>query len=282
MKLIKLALFDLRRGLREEWIKLAFAFVVCIACCSLMCFQLSVYKEVNGIDKHIPISAMDFILYNLRGMKLYSPNMEGEQYFLPAVWMFNQVMIALIVGYFPVRDLSGYGKNTLLRTKSRSRWLLSKIIWIVCMVAAYYILIYMATLVFCVFTGNSLSFMPTEFITSLFYDIDLQNVYVENLMLCIIIMPLITSIVVSIVQVALSYVVSPYISFLAIIALMLSSTYISNPALIGNASMIIRSKFATPVGLSVEECLLYLVVYLAAALIVGFLYFKNKDILYKG
>ena len=30
MKLFKLALFDLRRGIREEWIKLAFAFIVCV------------------------------------------------------------------------------------------------------------------------------------------------------------------------------------------------------------------------------------------------------------
>ena len=280
MKLFKLALFDLRRGIREEWIKLAFAFIVCIACCTLMFSQLLQYNQDNGINENISISVMDFILYNLRGMKLYSPNMDG-QYLLPAVWMFNQVMIALIVGYYPVRDLNGYGKNTLLRTQSRSRWLLSKLVWIVCMVIAYYIVIYSASFIFALFTGNSLSFMPGEYITRLFYDIDLQDIYVENFVIFIITMPMLTSIVASIVQVMMSYIISPFISFLAIIVVMLSSTYISNPALIGNASMVIRSRFATPVGFTVEETVLYLAIYLIAALIIGLVYFGNKDILNK-
>ena len=280
MKLFKLALFDLRRGIREEWIKLAFAFIVCIACCTLMFSQLLQYNQDNRINENISISVMDFILYNLRGMKLYSPNMDG-QYLLPAVWMFNQVMIALIVGYYPVRDLNGYGKNTLLRTQSRSRWLLSKLVWIVCMVIAYYIVIYSASFIFALFTGNSLSFMPGEYITRLFYDIDLQDIYVENFVIFIITMPMLTSIVASIVQVMMSYIISPFISFLAIIVVMLSSTYISNPALIGNASMVIRSRFATPVGFTVEETVLYLAIYLIAALIIGFVYFGNKDILNK-
>ena len=280
MKLFKLALFDLRRGIREEWIKLAFAFIVCIACCTLMFSQLLQYNQDNGINENISISVMDFILYNLRGMKLYSPNMDG-QYLLPAVWMFNQVMIALIVGYYPVRDLNGYGKNTLLRTQSRSRWLLSMLVWIVCMVIAYYIVIYSASFIFALFTGNSLSFMPGEYITRLFYDIDLQDIYVENFVIFIITMPMLTSIVASIVQVMMSYIISPFISFLAIIVVMLSSTYISNPALIGNASMVIRSRFATPVGFTVEETVLYLAIYLIAALIIGFVYFGNKDILNK-
>ncbi|MDY4084461.1 hypothetical protein [Ruminococcus sp. YE282] len=280
MKLFKLALFDLRRGIREEWIKLAFAFIVCIACCTLMFSQLLQYNQDNGINENISISVMDFILYNLRGMKLYSPNMDG-QYLLPAVWMFNQVMIALIVGYYPVRDLNGYGKNTLLRTQSRSRWLLSKLVWIVCMVIAYYIVIYSASFIFALFTGNSLSFMPGEYITRLFYDIDLQDIYVENFVIFIITMPMLTSIVASIVQVMMSYIISPFISFLAIIVVMLSSTYISNPALIGNASMVIRSRFATPVGFTAEETVLYLAIYLIAALIIGFVYFGNKDILNK-
>ena len=280
MKLFKLALFDLRRGIREEWIKLAFAFIVCIACCTLMFSQLLQYNQDNGINENISISVMDFILYNLRGMKLYSPNMDG-QYLLPAVWMFNQVMIALIVGYYPVRDLNGYGKNTLLRTQSRSRWLLSKLVWIVCMVIAYYIVIYSASFIFALFTGNSLSFMPGEYITRLFYDIDLQDIYVENFVIFIITKPMLTSIVARIVQVMMSYIISPFISFLAIIVVMLSSTYISNPALIGNASMVIRSRFATPVGFTVEETVLYLAIYLIAALIIGFVYFGNKDILNK-
>ena len=242
--------------------------------------QLLQYNQDNGINENISISVMDFILYNLRGMKLYSPNMDG-QYLLPAVWMFNQVMIALIVGYYPVRDLNGYGKNTLLRTQSRSRWLLSKLVWIVCMVIAYYIVIYSASFIFALFTGNSLSFMPGEYITRLFYDIDLQDIYVENFVIFIITMPMLTSIVASIVQVMMSYIISPFISFLAIIVVMLSSTYISNPALIGNASMVIRSRFATPVGFTVEETVLYLAIYLIAALIIGFVYFGNKDILNK-
>ena len=123
--------------------------------------------------------------------------------------------------------------------------------------------------------------MPGEYITRLFYDIDLQDIYVENFVIFIITMPMLTSIVASIVQVMMSYIISPFISFLAIIVVMLSSTYISNPALIGNASMVIRSRFATPVGFTAEETVLYLAIYLIAALIIGFVYFGNKDILNK-
>lgn len=281
MKLIKLVFFDLRRGVREEWLKFIFAFIVCIGCCSLMCHQLSLYHYANGINEDVKISLMDFIIYNLRGMKLYSPNMDG-QYLLPAVWMFNQVMIALIVGYYPVRDLEAYGKNTLLRTKSRVNWFLSKIIWTVFMVVVYYLILYIATFVFCVCTNNLLSIEPTEYIMYLFYDIDLKNIYVDNFIVFILTMPIATSVVASVMQVILSYIVNPFISFITVIVMMLSSTYIANPALIGNASMVIRSRFVSPVGFTIGECSMYLLLYLVIALVLGIIYFRKKDILNKG
>lgn len=277
MKFIRLTLFDMKRGFKEEWLKFILSFVVCIACCFLMSYQLTLYQRTNNIDSNISITVMDFVVYNLRGMKLYSPNLDG-QYLLPAVWMFNQIMIALIVGNYPVNDLNGYGINTLIRTKSRGKWLLSKIIWVICMVILYYIILYLATFMYVVLTNNSLSLVPSEYITKLFYDIDLCDIHIEYFIAFIILMPILTSIVVSVVQTMMSFIIRPFLSFILIIFIMLSSTYISNPLLIGNASMIIRSRFATPVGFSVEESASYLVIYFFLSLIIGFLYFNKKDI----
>ena len=280
MKLIKLSLFDVRNGFRQEWIKFLLSFFICIACCSLMYYQLSLYMRTNTVTENITPTFMDYILYNLRGMKLYSPNL-GEEYVLPAVWMFNQIMIALVIGYYPVKDLCGYGKNTLLRTKSRTFWLTSKVIWVVLMVVLYYVILYIATFIFCIITDSKISLVPSEYITNLFYDIDLKNIYVSNFIFCIIVMPILTSITASVMQMVLSFVVNPFISFLSLVGFMLLSTYYSVPILIGNASMIIRSKFIYPDGFTMETSLLYLALYLIVSLTTGFIYFRRKDILNK-
>lgn len=281
MKLIKLTWFDLKRGVRQEWIKFLFAFAVCIACCSLMKFQMDIYQKSNDLNESFNPCLMDFILYNLRGMKTYSPNLSGERYVLPAVWMFNQVMIAFIVGNYPSSSLKGYGRSILINSKSRVQWFMSKILWAASMTVVYYIVLYLATAVFCIFNGYSLSFIPTENITYTFYNVDFQKIYVDEFVLCLVFMPIITSIVASIIQTVLSFMINPYLSFIAIVVLMLSSTYKTTPALIGNCSMIIRTRFVTPMGIYIEHGLIFLSVYLVTALTVGLVYFYKKDILSK-
>ncbi len=278
MKLIKLISFDLRRGVRQEWAKLAFSGILAFCCCWLMAYQYYDYMNFNGITEYSRLSVMDFIIYNFRGMRVYSPDL-GEEYRLPAVWLIYQVFISLIVGYYPVRDLAGYGKNTLLRTRSRITWFLSKIIWTLCMVLVYYLIIFLAAVFFSLVSGNSLSFFPTYDATLLFGEIDLNTVYVETLTVYMIFIPFLISAVMSIVQVVASYIVSPFVSFIGISVFMVACTYVAKPWLVGNGSMILRTKFHSIYGFTAEDILLWLLIYLLSALIVGFIYFSRKDIL---
>ena len=140
MKLIKLSIFDIKRGFREERSKFLFTIFVCIAMCFLMHYQLHNYLAENHIKGDSSLSWFDYLFYNLKGDKVYNYQ-DGERFIMPANWICFQVIVALIVGYYPIRDLSGYGKNTLVRSQSRILWFTSKIILTVILVALFYVAI---------------------------------------------------------------------------------------------------------------------------------------------
>lgn len=279
MKLIKLSIFDIKRGFREERSKFLFTIIVCVAMCFLMHYQLHNYLAVNHIKGDSSLSWFDYLFYNLKGDKVYSYD---EQFRMPANWICNQVLVALIVGYYPIRDLSGYGKNTLVRSQSRVLWFTSKIILTVILVVLFYITIYCTTLVFGLFDSGNVSTNLNIEVTNLFYQVDISDIYMPTFIVYMLVVPLLTSMTISIVQVVLSFVVNPFISLVLIIGYFTLGTYYDSPFLIGNFSQIFRSKFFNVEdGRTMEQAFLYLGIIAVVFLVFGYIYFSKKDILNK-
>ena len=281
MKLIKLSIFDIKRGFREERSKFLFTIFVCIAMCFLMHYQLHNYLTVNHIKGDSSLSWFDYLFYNLKGDKVYNYQ-DGERFIMPANWICFQVIVALIVVYYPIRDLSGYGKNTLVRSKSRVLWFTSKIILTVILVALFYVAIYGTTLVFGLFDSGSVSTNLNVDVTNIFYQVDISDIYMPTFIVYMLVVPLLTSITISIVQVVLSFVVNPFISLVLVIGYFTLGTYYDSPFLIGNFSQIFRSKFFNVEdGRTMEQALLYLGIITVVFLVFGYIYFSKKDILNK-
>lgn len=281
MKLIKLSIFDIKRGFREERSKYLFTILVCVAMCFLMHYQLHNYFTLHHISSNSELSWFDYLFYNLKGDKVYEYN-SGEQFRMPANWICNQVLVALIVGYYPIRDLSGYGKNTLVRSQSRILWFTSKIILTVILVVLFYITIYCTTLVFGLFDSGTVSATLNVKVTNFFYQVNISDIYMPTFIVYMLVVPLLTSITISIVQVVLSFVVNPFISLVLVIGYFTLGTYYDSPFLIGNFSQIFRSKFFNVEdGRTMEQAFLYLGIITVVFLVFGYIYFSKKDILNK-
>ena len=281
MKLIKLSIFDIKRGFREERGKYLFTIFVCVAMCFLMHFQLYNYLSSKNISDNVSISWFDYLFYNLRGDRVYVPD-DGERFVMPAIWICYQVLVALIVGYYPIRDLSGYGKNTLVRSQSRVLWFSAKIIWTVIAVVLFYLTMYATTFLFSLFESGNISMTPNIDIIKIFYQVDVSDVYLPNLILYLLVIPMLTSITMSIVQVVLSFVINPFLSFVLVIGYFTIGTYYDAPYLIGNFSQILRSKFFNmATGHTIEQAFLCLGIIAVVFIVFGYIYFSKKDILNK-
>lgn len=236
---------------------------------------------VNHLATDSSLSWFDYLFYNLKGDKVYNYQ-DGERFIMPANWICFQVIVALIVGYYPIRDLSGYGKNTLVRSQSRVLWFTSKIILTVILVVLFYIAIYGTTLVFGLFDSGSVSANLNVDVTNIFYQVNISDIYMPTFIAYLLIIPLLTSIAMSIVQVVLSFVINPFLSLVLVIGYFTIGTYYDAPYLIGNFSQVLRSKFFNmDTGHTMEQAFLCLGIITVVFLVFGYIYFSKKDILNK-
>ena len=58
---------------------------------------------------------------------------------MPVIWMVIQLYLAYIIGGYPLNDMNKYGINLLVRTKSRTKWWMGKVIWGVLITVVAYV-----------------------------------------------------------------------------------------------------------------------------------------------
>jgi uncharacterized membrane protein len=95
-------------------------------------------------------------------------------------------------------------------------------------------------------------------------------------------LPLLTSIALSLLQMMLSFVLSPIYGYMIAVCLLVASAYFYSPILIGNHSMLARNALFYADGLGSAGGVLASVVTGALSVAIGMLYFKRYDILKKG
>lgn len=277
MRMFRTVLLDITLGLKQAKLKYIFGFSVTLFCCAIMSIQMQRHTTLSG-ESAFAVTYFDCVLYNLRGMKMYSPNLDGE-YVIPMVWLIYQVLVALIVGDYPYRSLQGIGNNILINCGSRKKWMISKYIYAVVSVVLFYAVAFFAMFLYSVFSGAELSLLPSKLFSYVFFDLNTEKVVLYELVICTFLMPIFTSSVISIMQTTLSFIIKPYVSFIFVSVYALVCTFKTSPMLIGNASMIIRSRFFITDGLMIEECAFWLLIYAAVFLVLGLIIISRKNIL---
>ncbi len=173
-----------------------------------------------------------------------------------------------IIGSYPFSSVyDNHGASVLIYGGSRSRWYLSKVVWIAITVLAYYLTMVATSLLFCIATEVPISWEINLFAVS------------EEFSIAVLLLPIVTSFVTGIFQLFLMTLTTPIVSFIAIAALSAASTYITTPLLFPNCSQFLKLSAFSEAGIGTAESYLTLGIVFALSLTAGLIAFNRRDIL---
>ncbi len=269
---------DFYKGTIEGWKRYAIALCIFIFLCFVFQIRAEKIIQFNKISKEISFS--DFILFMFRGMNVFDGNAVELQDKLPQ-WFLVNIYLSIIIGYFPLKDLSESGIQVLIRTKSRVSWWLSKCLWVTYNVLIYYAISIIVITVFSLFHGG-LSLEPSKELNLILSNLDISKFNFKGILIVGIILPVITSITFSLIQLLISLFTNSIISNMFIITVLTLTPFYCNSFFIGNYLMILRSNLNIgDSGVSIVYGIVVCVVLSIATIFIGANKIKRYDILEK-
>jgi len=266
--------YDLRWGIAAQWKKLTAVVVFSLIA------GLYLYVHIVGLKKNFDVSTdgtfMDYLLNMFHGMKRFVASSGGD-FEIPITFLGISILTAFTIGNYTVNDLSACGIQIITRSRSRTNWIISKILWNFTAVIMIYLCI---VIVAYIFGGGGI--VPTELICSKILDFSNINAGgISNMTLCVlvILLPLVTSMAVSQLQMTISLIVSPVAGFFVAITIMFLSAYITSPYLLGNYWMIQRNSIFLNGGMNMVIGFAVNVIVIVVAVICDIFYFKRKNII---
>lgn len=224
-------------------------------------------------------SVMDCIMHIFKGMAVYIPGSD-EPLMIPITWLLIQVVLALLVFSYPTKDLYSYGTQVLLRSRQRNIWWISKCIWnISTIIIAYGIGFLTITIVTAIY--GELSLIPNVQVNQEMSALWIQSSELTALYIAVLLLPLLTTIAMSLLQMLLSFLLTPIYSFLIVVCILVASAYFCSPLLIGNYTMLCRNTVAYSNGVDTITGVVVDVIIIVASVIGGIVYIKRCDILKK-
>ncbi|MGN0164878.1 MAG: hypothetical protein ACI39R_01730, partial [Lachnospiraceae bacterium] len=104
-------------------------------------------------------------------------------------------------------------------------------------------------------------------------------VFLDDLILSAVIVPFFVTFALGLLQMFLSFVITPVVSFAVICGVYVVSAFYTNMWLPGSYTMLLRSSFLSSEGLSPYSGLVIAGIIALVSIFLGCVYFNNKDIL---
>lgn len=269
--------YDIKVGLKKT---IPWFFIV-----SAMTIATSVVLYINyntdikhGVEISNKLTLMDYYV-NMFGGKLPF-YITGEKFQLPVTWFLINIILCYFTGKYPYSELyNNHGMNVLIRGGSRERWFLSKWVWCILCVILYYSIAYATLLLFCLLCNIpiTLSVNPTDYagINSAI----VEGIPIEGIQLLL--LPIIVSVAIVTIQLALGLVIGPFLSFTTIGIIFVVSAYYVSPILIGNCSMILRNRMYLEEGINFTVSLIMAIIETIVFLLGGIIVFRKTNVLKK-
>lgn len=252
----KLIRYDIRQGFRYNSWKYAGALLM------FLVLSLMFFAVVNMGQKHHDftngdLSVFDYLLYFMKGEKAYVPKWDTE-FRIPALWMLFQLWLHFMLAAYPIQDIRSYGLQIFVRMEKRERWWLGKCAWNMATVVSYYGILFALAAVSGLMSGYSFTPVLNQDVTAWFYSYQTDPMILTpgRVWILLVILPVLVSLTLGLIQMALSLLAGPFFSFLAIVIYLYLATYKTAPYLIGNFSMAFRSNWLSREGADIAglEC----------------------------
>lgn len=271
---------DIKQGFAEEFIKYLLVLFTSGFLIIAFAYDICALIDAGNINAD-SFTFADIILYLFKGIKPFKLN-ANIKFELPVSYVLFNILLAFIIGDYPLKDLFGVGKNILIRCRNRSIWWFSKCIWCVAAVLLFYGIIYLMAFFITMLCGE-ISFVPTEIICKKKIGIDLlqgeKEVFVRELIISAVVLPVVTSMALSVLQLFLSILFSPVIGYIFVVAILVGSAFYNNQICIGNYFMVIRSDIIIEGGYNAIIGIILNLCIILFSMAVGYIIFRRKDII---
>lgn len=263
---------DLKQGIvKYIWIYIILGVVVFWGCAFFLRDMKQTLKYENS---EYAISAVSMVLYMLQG--------EEGGWMMPSIrWMLPLILSGYIIYTYPVHDLSRYGYNYMIRTKSKVRWWLAKCGWLFFHVLACIAVLLFAAALCAWSKGEPVFAMPPRAVLE---SLNLLGLYHMDRLHIVAVFALMfmTLLAMSILQMLFSFVFSPIAAYLGMIVVFVASWCQMTWLLPGNYLMLQRMRDVSSSrweGFNQWMGIPYMVILLVAVLFGGAAFMKRHDIL---
>ena len=270
---------DMLFGIVYKYYKYIFLAGAVILMCSTFFYDINLHNL--GFKTEYSANFIDCIIYLFRGMEVYVPMPDNPEsvFKIPVAYLFTNIFTAYIIGSYSVEDLYS-SSNILIRIRKKKYWWLSKCIWVVLNVFVIYFIIYLICFILTIANSGSL-LEPTAEINSAVSKVAVEGVGIGSLLTAVIVLPVVTSIAVSLFQSMLSLILKPIYSYIVIIALIVVSAYFDNIVLIGNYFMLLRNSVVLPGGINSITAIIIVAVIALVSVLISTLRFEKIDFISK-
>lgn len=275
-KLSYIIRYDMVCGFRYNYTKYIIALVFVLLNCALFSI-FSSWTIHSGFEYRCTL--MDCFIYFFKGARMV--NLESGSFDIPVIFLGLQIIIASMVGYYPFDDIYGYGKQVFIRVDKKRRWWISKCAWVFATVFMTYLLIYLSIAVYCLFAGVR---MDMSYSSELIMGMDgmfIDFIPIHNMILYVFVMPLLYSLMISYVQVMLSMIIGPIISFLLVMIYDIVGILVTHQLLFANYSMIYRDMSVTGVDIQPVYGAIFMLIVMLLSIIAGGFVINKKEIFEK-
>ncbi|MEG1426298.1 MAG: hypothetical protein RSC76_01280 [Oscillospiraceae bacterium] len=272
---------DLKCGLLSQWKKYILAILFFFTCSVIFILQWKNQQRAMGYALGVTPSLGDFLLFFFGGCDKYvfTP---GRPFLFPAQWILLILFSAYLNLQYASDNLYGVGVHALIHSKSRGLWWLSKSVCVAVGMIIYFLFGILTTVVACFVLGGtpSLEIHPSVMQTLLeIFSMQMRNplgdMLITYLLVCTVVLALCQ------LQIFLSILVNPMVSFMIIAAILLLSAYFVTPFLIGNFAMPVRSGQFLMEGLNPAAGFIFAAGIFVVSLLGGWAYCRHMDILGK-
>ena len=275
MTTLKLLKRDIKLGIIERlflYLVVLFTFFM-VKDCSRAIADIQVRYSMQS-----PGTIMDYYVYCMSGMGFYQFE-PTEGFLIPYLWFITQLGISYIIAYYAEQDYTDNGVNVMIAGRNRSAWWFSKVIWCVLSVLLYFFATFISCSVFAMFYGAKPSLGVTDEFLKIVYGYNINYLPYKDLMLIVFVVPIAVTAGICLVQMLMSFIISPVTSFALTCAVYILSAYYTAWFLPGSFTMWVRSSYFDVRGLNPMSGLLIAAFMVIAVCFLGNCYFEKKDII---
>lgn len=269
---MRFLLVDLTEGLRSLWRWYAGAVVLFVA--------VSASLVLQALALGMPLadlSAGDFLLSYFAGTSQFFI-FGGDPFRLPVIWAFVCLYALYLVLWFPYRDLLGFGRMAIVVGGSRWRWWLAKCVWTVVSIAAFFLCSLVVAALSSLLVGGRFSLTVSEEMPFLLGLRESQLVGPPYSIGMPIIVVAVSLTALALLQLLLSLIAGPVISFACSISALFLSAFYFDPLLIGNSMMLARSSCLMEGGVSIFAGMCIAVSLAGVSILAGGFLFSRMDV----